>query len=81
MAGIHPHDAAGVGDDELEEISKILSMPRVVGIGEIGLDYYRDFSQETSRSGYSELSWSLRRLLDVRYRSIAEMLILRRSIS
>lgn len=44
MAGIHPHDAAGVGDDELEEISKILSMPRVVGIGEIGLDYYRDFS-------------------------------------
>ncbi|MDD3598625.1 MAG: TatD family hydrolase [Firmicutes bacterium] len=34
MAGIHPHDAAGVGDDELEEISKILSMPRVVGIGE-----------------------------------------------
>lgn len=44
MAGIHPHDAAGVGDEELEEISKILSMPRVVGVGEIGLDYYRDFS-------------------------------------
>lgn len=44
MAGIHPHDAAGVGDDELEEISKLLSMPRVVGIGEIGLDYYRDLS-------------------------------------
>jgi len=44
MAGIHPHDAAGVGDGDLEEISRILSMPRVVGIGEIGLDYYRDFS-------------------------------------
>lgn len=44
MAGIHPHDAAGVGDGDLEEISRILSMPRVVGIGEIGLDYYRDLS-------------------------------------
>jgi TatD DNase family protein len=42
LAGIHPHEAAGVADEEIGEIARILSAPKVVGIGEIGLDYYRD---------------------------------------
>lgn len=44
LAGIHPHDAVGVGDEAIGEIAAILSAPKVVGIGEIGLDYYRDLS-------------------------------------
>lgn len=44
LAGIHPHEAAGVADEEIGEIAAILSAPKVVGIGEIGLDYYRDLS-------------------------------------
>lgn len=42
--GIHPHDAAEAGPGYLEELEKIAQRPKVVAIGEIGLDYYRDLS-------------------------------------
>jgi TatD DNase family protein len=41
--GIHPHDAR-VGEGALEEIGRLAQHPRVVAIGEIGLDFYRDRS-------------------------------------
>ena len=44
LAGIHPHEAAGASDEAIGEIAAILSAPKVVGIGEIGLDYYRELS-------------------------------------
>lgn len=41
--GIHPHDAATVTDDCYAVIRKLaLSSKKVVAIGEIGLDFYRD---------------------------------------
>lgn len=43
--GIHPHDAAGVGDFDYEAIEVLAKgSSRVVAIGEIGLDFYRDRS-------------------------------------
>jgi TatD DNase family protein len=43
--GIHPHDAAGVTDEDLQTIRSLAtSHDRVVAIGEIGLDFYRDRS-------------------------------------
>jgi TatD DNase family protein len=42
--GIHPHDAAGVDDDGWAEIVALAADPRVVAIGETGLDYDRVFS-------------------------------------
>lgn len=42
--GIHPHDAAEAGPGYLEELQKMARHPKVVAIGEIGLDYYRDLS-------------------------------------
>jgi TatD DNase family protein len=42
--GIHPHDAAGVGDDEWATIERQARDQRVVAIGETGLDYDRVFS-------------------------------------
>ncbi len=43
--GIHPHDASRVTEACYEEIRKLtLSSPKVVAIGEIGLDFYRDRS-------------------------------------
>jgi TatD DNase family protein len=42
--GIHPHDAANVDDDAWAELAALATDPRVVAIGETGLDYDRVFS-------------------------------------
>jgi TatD DNase family protein len=42
--GVHPHDAAEMDDDMLALIEELSSRPKVVAIGEIGLDYYRNLS-------------------------------------
>lgn len=38
--GVHP-DSEGVKEPSVEELVKLSQLPRVVGIGETGLDYYR----------------------------------------
>lgn len=42
--GIHPHDTKDWDDSLITEIEQLANHPKVVGIGEIGLDYYYDFS-------------------------------------
>lgn len=42
--GVHPHDASGIDDAVLAEIERLADDPRVVGIGETGLDFYYDNS-------------------------------------
>lgn len=43
--GIHPHDADGVADDAMQTLRELVTTnPKVVAIGEIGLDFYRDRS-------------------------------------
>jgi TatD DNase family protein len=42
--GVHPHDASNVDDAAWAEIAALASDPRVVAIGETGLDYDRVFS-------------------------------------
>jgi TatD DNase family protein len=44
VAGVHPHDAAGVPPDYLQVLRKLADEHKVVAIGEIGLDFYRDLS-------------------------------------
>jgi TatD DNase family protein len=41
-AGVHPHDAAKLTDTDREQLARLAADPRVVAIGEAGLDYYRD---------------------------------------
>lgn len=43
-AGVHPHDAAKAGDDTILRLEALLGHPKVVAVGEIGLDYHYDFS-------------------------------------
>ncbi|MCL1895493.1 MAG: TatD family hydrolase [Clostridiales bacterium] len=43
-AGVHPHDADGFSDDGMRELKELLKAPKVVALGETGLDYYRDLS-------------------------------------
>jgi len=42
--GVHPHEAAHEPDVALERIVTLAQHPKVVGIGEAGLDYYYDKS-------------------------------------
>ena len=38
--GVHPEDCDGFQDEDLTELRQLLEQPKVVAIGEIGLDYY-----------------------------------------
>ncbi len=42
--GVHPHDAKTVTPALLDELRTLACHPKVLAIGEIGLDYYRDLS-------------------------------------
>lgn len=45
-AGIHPHDAKDSTETGLKKIQELLLEERMVGIGEVGLDFYRHHSPE-----------------------------------
>lgn len=67
--GIHPHDAALLADAEgnltsegeqaLAELEALAAHPRVVAIGEIGLDYYRDLSPRPAQAKAMTLQMEL----------------------
>jgi TatD DNase family protein len=42
--GIHPHDAAGADEAALAGLERLAQVPRVVAVGEMGLDFFRDLS-------------------------------------
>jgi TatD DNase family protein len=47
--GIHPHDTKEWEDSLLGQIKKLAEHEKVVAIGEIGLDYYYDFSPKETQ--------------------------------
>jgi TatD DNase family protein len=42
--GVHPHDAAKATAETFDQLRALVRHPKVIGIGEIGLDYHYDFS-------------------------------------
>jgi len=42
--GIHPHDADKTNDESIREIRQMALSKKVVAIGEIGLDYFKNYS-------------------------------------
>jgi len=53
--GIHPHEADKAPKGYLYELEQFYEYPKVVAVGEIGLDYHYDFSdQKTQRKIYNE---------------------------
>jgi TatD DNase family protein len=60
--GLHPHDARLFDDKVQLELEKLAHDPKVVAIGEIGLDYFRNLSNgEAQRSAFaSQLKLALK---------------------
>jgi len=42
--GVHPHDASKAERETFQRLAELLRHPKVVALGEIGLDYHYDFS-------------------------------------
>jgi len=42
--GVHPHEADTLTEAAVEELRSLATHPHVVAIGEIGLDFYRDYA-------------------------------------
>src|SRR5580700_7232991 len=42
--GIHPHEAREVTEAHLNELARLAKHPKVIAWGEIGLDYFYDYS-------------------------------------
>jgi TatD DNase family protein len=65
--GIHPHEARQSTSDILQEIEELSRHPKVVAIGEIGLDYHYDLSPRTVQQEVfaAQLEIAVRRNLPV----------------
>ena len=51
--GVHPHDVAAMTEADWGALEELARRPRVVGIGETGLDYYYDHSpREAQQAAY-----------------------------
>ncbi len=62
--GIHPHDASSFDDKARQDLIKWLSEDSVIGVGEIGLDYYYEHSpREVQKEVFRKM---LQMSLDVR---------------
>ena len=55
-AGIHPHEADSASENDIKLFKGFLDKPKVVAVGEIGLDYYKNIS---SRENQKKLFISL----------------------
>lgn len=56
-AGFHPHDAGKAKKEDIDSLARIAVHPKVVAIGETGLDYYRDYSPRDLQARV--LKWQL----------------------
>jgi len=61
--GIHPHEASTVSPAVIEELARLARGPKVVAIGETGLDYYYDHSPRPAQREVFRQSIQLARTL------------------
>ncbi|MDU2585016.1 MAG: TatD family hydrolase, partial [Anaerococcus prevotii] len=63
QVGIHPEEVSRLGDNDLEIIENLAQNPKVVAIGEIGLDYYwRDDNKDEQKEVFIKQLEMARRL-------------------
>jgi TatD DNase family protein len=55
-AGIHPQNAGNYTAEDLETLAELLEEPGIVALGEVGLDYYREYwSKEAQRALFEDV--------------------------
>ncbi len=50
VLGIHPHEAGTATDDDVAAVRKLLAHPKAVGVGETGLDWFRDYAPHDAQT-------------------------------
>jgi TatD DNase family protein len=63
--GVHPHYVKSLTEDSISELKDMSKHPKVVAIGEIGLDYYRDLSPRDVQKRWFECQLQLAAELDM----------------
>ena len=63
--GLHPHDAKRFTPQTLREIALLAEHPKVVALGEMGLDYHRNFSPKSVQKRVFEEQLDLATQLDL----------------
>lgn len=58
-AGVHPHDVKTIDGDTYLHLRELLSHPRVVALGETGLDYFKTIPHRNCNANISgsRLNW------------------------
>jgi TatD DNase family protein len=65
-AGFAPHNVGEADADALAAVEATLEQPRVVAVGEIGLDYHYDMPQDEQRTLFdTQVGWAVERDLPV----------------
>jgi TatD DNase family protein len=55
--GIHPHNASGVSEADITHLAHLVEHPKVIAIGEAGLDFYRNRTPRETQ--IQVLQWQL----------------------
>jgi TatD DNase family protein len=63
--GIHPHAASTATEADIDSIARMAEHEKVVAIGEIGLDFYRDYSPRDSQLRVLQQQLDLAAQLDI----------------
>ena len=63
--GMHPHDAKDLDDETVRMFRDLAVHPKVVALGEMGLDYYRDLSPRPIQKAAFERQLDLAEELDL----------------
>ena len=71
--GVHPHEARSVTDEVIAEFRKLAKRPKVVAVGEVGLDFYSPLPLAPSGLGYRARNLSPRNEQEAAFRKFIRL--------
>lgn len=75
-AGVHPHDVKTINKNTYSKLRELLSHPKMVALGEIGLDFYKNYSPQKQQKEHFrkqvELACELKKPIIIHCRDASE---------